>query len=69
MRGKRKLYVFSVAIGALLAGFGVCALVPSITPAFASFVTGIGAVTAAAMAGNVGEHFALRKPVDPAEGK
>ncbi len=65
MKGFRKLIVFAVSVGALLAGFTLCAFFPAIIPAFATLATGIAAVTAAAMAGNVGEHLAQRGQSEP----
>lgn len=60
MKGNRKVLVFGAALAALLLAFGICALAPAVLPGLSAVVTGIGAVTAATMAGNVGEHFAQR---------
>ena len=59
MKGKRKLYVFTVSVAALLGGLALCALA-NVGTAYGAFAAGIGTVTGAAMLGNVGEHFASR---------
>lgn len=59
MTGSRKVRMFYVACGTLVVALALCAL-PNVASAFGSFATAFGAVFAAAMAGNVGEHFARK---------
>lgn len=60
MRGERKVRIFCVAVGGLLAGLALCA-VPSVAIAFPAFATALSAVTTAVVLGNVGEHFASKE--------